>query len=114
MGVRYDRTRLVKVLSEYRNVTGQVHSDVITTSLCFFSRPMPAETDDVSGCGLRSNESLMKETVECCYTCDQQRPRKITKVKVIVLLQTFYFLGHFYSFPPFVFYLKLLSVSQII
>lgn len=70
MGLRYDRTPLVKV-SEHRSVRGQVNSDVITTSLCFFSRPMPVEIDDASGCGLRSNEPLTKETVDCYYTCDQ-------------------------------------------
>jgi hypothetical protein len=71
MAVRYDRTPLVKVLSEHQSVTGQANSDVITTSLCFFSRPMPVEIDDASGCGLRSNESLTKETLDYCYTCDQ-------------------------------------------
>jgi len=71
MGVRYKRTPLVKVLSEHRSVTGQVHSDVITTSLCFFCRPMPVEIDDASGCGLRSNKSVTKEIVICFYTCDQ-------------------------------------------
>jgi len=41
MGVRYNRTPLVKMLPEHRSVTGQVHSDMTITSLCFFSRPMP-------------------------------------------------------------------------
>jgi hypothetical protein len=60
---------------------------------------MPVEMGDAAGCGLRSNESLTKEIVVCCYTCDLEMPRKITKVKVIVLLQTFHFFGHNYYFP---------------
>jgi seryl-tRNA(Sec) selenium transferase len=71
MGGRYDRRPLVKVLSEHQSVTGQVHTDVTAISSCFFSRPVPVETDDASGCLLRSNESLTKETVVCFYTCDQ-------------------------------------------
>ena len=104
---------LVKVTSEHRSVTVHMHFDVITR-LCFFARPMPVEMDDASGSGLRNNESLTKYIVVSCYTCDLERPRKITEVKVIVLLQTFYFLWNFYSFPLFVFYLTVLSVSQII
>jgi hypothetical protein len=71
MGVRYDRTPLVKVLSEHRSVRGQVRSDVITTSLCFFCKPMPVENDDASRCRLSSNEPLTKEIVVCFNTCDQ-------------------------------------------
>jgi hypothetical protein len=63
---------------------------------------MPLEMDDASGSELRSNESLTKDTVACCWTCDLERPRKITKVKVGVLLQTFCFLGNFFlSFSTF-------------
>lgn len=44
------------------------------------------EMDDAAGNGLRINESVTKEIVAGCYTSDLERPRKITEVKVIVLL----------------------------
>ena len=71
------------------------------------------EMDDVAGNELKSNESVTKEIVICCYTIDLERPGKITEVNVIVLLQKFYFLRHLCFSSLFVVYFTRLSVSQL-